>query len=470
MENYLSLITNHFRRVHEKGLANYGPCPSPMWVSSMETSSKVSEKNYVAPTHYRSISAPCGCNLYYDQILLVSSYILSDLTDGKFTEMSDAYVSFFLENCIAKNGLFLWGNHYYWDILKGKVVKFVGEEVPEVVDFEKETGDYHEIRPIPPAWEIFWKISPERTEREIRCFISNSLFDSSGGFNRHADRKKGCAFLESGGIMISSLAWLYSKTGDSSLIEIAEKIINFSYSHRDKNTGLIENNPTVERWDRFVSTTEIGLWGSCLLNAVRWTGKQSWIDIVKSVISAYLKYGYDEKAEKYLGQICVSTGKSPFDYGDRQFKLTPFQPGRYSDTWRQFFPSHDYPLQFAECCLDLHRMTGDEIFRTACFRWAEQIMKDYETYRDKNRILYAERYGRCIHFLWRCWKILHNESFLSKAKFFARQAVENLYESEMFRSHTQQHRYESVDGLGYLFLSLIAIETGNDPEMLGSFW
>ncbi len=129
----------------------------------------------------------------------------------KFTEISDAYVSFFLENCIARNGLFLWGNHYYWDISKGKIVKFVGKEVPEVVNFEKETGDYHEIRPIPPAWEIFWKISPEKTEREIRGFISNSLFDSSGGFNRHADKRKGCAFLESGGIMVGSLAWLYNK-------------------------------------------------------------------------------------------------------------------------------------------------------------------------------------------------------------------------------------------------------------------
>lgn len=470
MTQFTKLINLHFETIFKKNLIFAGS--TPMWKASLNINDGKCENNEKSSTtHYRSINAPSGCNLYYDQILLVSAYVLSKIKgDKSFAEAADRYVNFFLENCVAKNGIFLWGNHYYWDIFRNCVVKFTGSEIPQPVDLEKETGDYHETRPIPPAWDIFWKACPEKTIKEIKNSGINSLFDSKGGFNRHSDRRKGCAFLESGGILVSSFSWLYSKTNDHSLVDIADKIVDFSYSHRDKKTSLVENNPTVERWDKFVSTTEIGLWGNCLLKAAQWTGKHIWIDIVKSAVSAYLEYGYDEDTRKYLGQILVSTGKTPFENNNDTGSQTPYQPGKYSDTWKQFFPSHDYPLQFAECCLELYQITGDELFRVACIRWADQIMDDYTLYKKQNKIIYAERYGRCIHFLWRCWKILKDKKFFDNAKYLTEESIKNLFYKNFFASHTKQNRYDSVDGLGYLFLSLMCMEKDNEVCMMGSFW
>ena len=66
----------------------------------------------------------------------------------------------------------------------------------------------------------------------------DSGFDAdTGGFNRHADGKAGCAFLESGGILVEALAWLYARTGETALLEAADRIAGYSYRHRDPVDG-----------------------------------------------------------------------------------------------------------------------------------------------------------------------------------------------------------------------------------------
>jgi hypothetical protein len=37
----------------------------------------------------------------------------------------------------------------------------------------------------------------------------------------------------------------------------------------------------------------------------------------------------------------------------------------------------------------------------------------------------------------------------------------------MFRSHASEDRYDAVDGVGYLLLALIYLETGKKPDYLG---
>ncbi len=94
--------------------------------------------------------------------------------------------------------MFLWGNHAYYDVFEHKTVPF--------------NNGYHELRPITPAWDIFWERDAQETETYIRTMAKRHVYDpSKGGFNRHDDGRKGHAFLEAGGIMSESLAWLYFK-------------------------------------------------------------------------------------------------------------------------------------------------------------------------------------------------------------------------------------------------------------------
>lgn len=477
-DEFLQYAQAHFDKLLNSGLADSGKDPNRMWMASLDTrTGKYPEDDRRPPDiprrHYRAIDAPHGCSLYWDMPALNAARALSKITkNNRYADAADAYANDFLARCVANNGVFLWGNHYYWNAFDGCVVKFKGEETPEPVDFASETGDYHETRPLPPTWEIFWRISPAQTEREIRAFTANSVFDeNTGGFNRHADRREGCAFLESGGIIAEALAWLFAKTGDESLLKAADRVIDFSFSNRNRTTGLLENNPTGNtRWDKHTSTTEVGLWAGSLLRAEKSAGNPGrWSGKADAAMQSYLNYGYDADEKQYYGRLDISNGepvKGVFS-SEKKELLKKHQPGDYADIWRPLFPAHDYPMPFAESCLNLFILTGNEKYRIASERWAEIIADRMPAVNGKGA--YAEHYGRCIHFLWRCGREL-SETYLETALKLAREAVDALFNNDMFRGHPGEQRYDAVDGVGYLLLALLALSANEEPDMQGSGW
>src|SRR5690606_1439460 len=105
----------------------------------------------------RFIDAPHGSALYWDMPSVVLMYNLEQLTGKEeFRQHADNYIKAFLERCVAANGVFLWGNHYYYNAFIDSTVRFGSQPVP--IDPATETGDMHELRPLVPAWEIFWNI------------------------------------------------------------------------------------------------------------------------------------------------------------------------------------------------------------------------------------------------------------------------------------------------------------------------
>ncbi|MEI6423239.1 MAG: hypothetical protein WCP55_13535, partial [Lentisphaerota bacterium] len=208
---------------------------------------------------YRLIGAPRGSTLYWDQPMIVAAKRLSELTGRpQYAQAADRYVDAFLSRCVSENGMFRWGNHVYYDVFENNIVEF--------------HGGHHELRPITPAWDVFWRHAPEQTATYIRTMSQRHIYNPvTGGFNRHDNGKKGHAFIEAGGILSESLAWLYGKTGDSDLLGTALLIARYSYSHRTPSTGLVPNEPDMGRWDSKVCTSEIGLWAQCLLRAARYT-------------------------------------------------------------------------------------------------------------------------------------------------------------------------------------------------------
>ena len=52
----------------------------------------------------------------------------------------------------------------------------------------------------------------------------------------------------------------------------------------------------------------------------------------------------------------------------------------------------------------------------------------------------------------------------------ASEAIAVLWDGRMFRSHPGEHRYDAVDGMGYLLLALLCLSTGREPNMMGSGW
>lgn len=445
MTTYLPACECHLQRL----TSAISDISGAMWPSVLDVrTGRYPEGDHVPQRVYRLIGAPRGSTLYWDQPMVVAAYGLSELT-GKpqYAQAADCYVDAFLSHCVSENGMFQWGNHEYYDVFERKIIGF--------------SNGYHELRPITPAWDIFWRHAPEKTELYIRTMSNRHIYDpATGGFNRHDDGKKGHAFIEAGGILSESLAWLYGKTGDRDLLEAALRIARYSYRHCDPSTGLVPNEPDMGRWDSKVCTSEVGLWAQCLLRAGHYTASDEFIEMARNAIRAFVDCAYNTESGRYFGQVNVSNGEP----------VVPGEPGywprKHSNPWNtDQWPMHDYPMALAEACLSLHSLTGEEVFLDGVRRWARIAVESSPG--QTGMWAYAESYGRCLHFLTRAGLQLGDERFLAGASQLADEALNRLCENGMVKGYPDGKVYESVDGVGYLFLALMFLETRRNLNLHG---
>jgi len=290
----------------------------------------------------------------------------------------------------------------------------------------------------------------------------------TGEFNRHANQKSEYAFLESGSILVNSLAFLYAKTNDPDLLKQADLLVDYSFSNKNQETGLVINSPARDRWDQHTSTTEIGLWGLNILKATKNIPDDmmnKWVKVVEEAISPWLKYGFDTEKGMFYGALNI-TNAQPIPRTDDY----PYKPDTYADIWNPLFPTHNYPMQFAECCLELYKITNNQIYRESSDRWYKHVLNQLGS--RNNHTLYAENYARVIYFLFHYGRAFNNQEAIDWAEILANEAVSNLFirENQMFRSHTKEMRYDAVDGVGLLYFPLSWLQTGKSSELSQVFF
>jgi len=161
------------------------------------------------------------------------------------------------------------------------------------------------------------------------------------------------------------VAWLYGKTGDADLLDMALRIAGYSYGHRGASTGLVVNEPDMGRWDSKVSTSEAGVWAQSLLRAGEYTAAGAFVEMARGATRSYLEHAYDSTSGCYFGQVAVNDGApvAPEKAG--------YWPRLHTDVWNtDQWPTHDYPMAVAEACLSLYRLTREQPFLDAVQRWA----------------------------------------------------------------------------------------------------
>ncbi|MBX3426208.1 MAG: hypothetical protein KF688_11050 [Pirellulales bacterium] len=473
---YQQLVQRHFDRVLATGLDRYGKDKNSLWLASIDLANggQNEKVDNASRRVYRRIHAPRGSNLYWDLPTLVAAYQLSEKTgDPKYAAACDAYINDFFARCVSQeNGLFLWGNHLWYHVFDDRM--------------EKIGHPAHEARPLPINWEAFWRNSPERTARCIRAFGTHHVTDqTTGSFDRHAkttvavyrptekDVAASYPFLEAGGVIAESLCWLAAKDVEDkdALIETALKVARYSAAQRGEATGLIRNQPVQRRWDYKSASSEVGLWGAMLLRCGELSGNAEFAEIPQPGMLAYLRYGWDAEAGKYFGSVNVEDGQP-----SKPNTSEPFAPTRHSDVWEPLFPTHDYPMEMAEACLDFYEKTGRGEYRAGAERWAEHVRNSlpaqYQQERHSGPMIdgaFASSYGRAIHFLSRAGRILNQPEYRQLAEQVAEEAVGRLYIADIgaFRSHPGEDVADAVDGLGVLFLALMELESGDDGELQG---
>lgn len=448
----------------EYGTDRYGPVKTPMLMATLDPLTRSYPEDdtrqidgVMHSRAYRLIHAPRGSSAYLDQPTITAMLKCSEYTDDdRYSEAAAAYMKDFMERCVSDNGLFFWGNHYYYDAFKDEVIEFLAAPLDAVVIPHGPVGKghhplLHELRPLVPNWDAMYRFNPKAVERHIRTMGELHVFDENGGFNRHSDQKSGCAFLEAGAILVHALCFLYSKTIDKMLVDRAMRVARYSYRHRDPVTGLIVNNPTESRWDGHTATTESGFWSKLLRQSADYIqdcGEEAeeLCNMAKKALKAYLEHGYNTEEKKYYGNLHVEG--IPL-LGTRE---TLFQPDDYSDIWGYLFPAHDYPMVMAMACL--HYANLDKTYETAAHRWAGIVQE--EAWKPSQR--YAENYGRIIIFAAVYAKQFDRPVFMELAWKLASQAVQQLEWNGILVGHQQAKWYDAVDGVGYLLLALLYLE------------
>ena len=233
---------------------------------------------------------------------------------------------------------------------------------------------------------------------------------------------------------------------------MALRIGKYSYDHRGEKTGLIVNEPDKGRWDSKVATTEVGVWARSLLRTHEYTGNGEFLKMAAEGVRAYLKYGFDEEAGRYYGQVDVKTGEH----------VKPKEKGVLARGSIRMFSTAISGLRMiirwglATACVRLAEITSEEVFGEGVRRWVKVVEESLPG--PTERVVYAEQYGRCIDFLLRAARYLGDEAVADKARMVANEAVERLYENGVFQGYPGGHLYESVDGVGFLCLALLSLE------------
>jgi len=130
-KNYIQNFDSHFSKIISNCTDKYGPKNTPLWLSmwNLETNQypfDFSHSDSIPCRVYldRSVDAPGGSTLYWDLPDIAAAVEISKQTGNQnIEEAAKNYVKYYLENSTAKNGIILWGNHYYYDVLLDTTVK-----------------------------------------------------------------------------------------------------------------------------------------------------------------------------------------------------------------------------------------------------------------------------------------------------------------------------------------------------------
>ncbi len=132
----------HYHRVTNELVDRYGEDPTPMWLSSWDLNSETYPFDFSRPDSIpcrvyldRYIDAPAGSTLYWSLPDLSAVVHLSRvIKDPDLLRAAKDFAATYLDRCTNKDGVILWGNHYYYHVIMDTVVKFGSNDHPRAVN------------------------------------------------------------------------------------------------------------------------------------------------------------------------------------------------------------------------------------------------------------------------------------------------------------------------------------------------
>jgi len=431
---YLGPVMGCLDTLIEDCTDTYGSEQSPMFCSLVDLKTHRIPKS--APPLLRqqrkSDRAYPGGNLQHDIFTLLAMYHVSNLTgNDRYAKAADAYLEFFLRRAASVgNGLFPCGEHAFWDFKKEAV-----GGLPYQEDLALVPGEF---------LERLWAINPKATEKHIRQLRMHFLEGDQWLWNRHAqilsDKRpsKPAPFPRHAGFYIYQWAFLYGKTRDPGLLELARKTADANKERSKANLSVIS----------------LGL---SLLRAN------------KELLGDDAIPDWDTFGRECLGPIVEATEDQPKQ--GRILMFVPYgekpQPNRTYGFWDKVYEgSGGYAFVGAEklslMCLCAHRLTESEEHLV----YAKDVCDTYQTLpRPDDEPITPGKFGGLIALSLDLYDLTGDETYLKFARKNADWALDELYSNGLFRAATGKDYYEAANGVGSLLIELIRLHlilNGND--------
>jgi hypothetical protein len=462
-DKYITAVRTCLDNLIECGTDTYGPVKAPIFVSIIDVNTHSCPQNPLPlDEQWRVIRRerrnPAGANLFTDQPLIKSMFLMSELTASrKYSAAADNYIDYYLKNLIDKKGFFWWGYHRHYDVYTDKMTGHL--------------ENWHEIHSgIQIQWERLWAINPEAVKNEIQALWQWQVINKeTGETNRHDDGLKGCDFALSSGSMIEAFAFLYNKTKDKVWSDRAKLLADYYWNLRNKDTNLIAERPNAgaSRFDGSSFATDItGPYCHSLLKTYLITKEDMFKEQAIAYLAAYNKFGFDKQSGKFWGALKLdgSSIKGPRIINS---EYEQYEPRGYLDLWEPYILGSEFPIQTAQCYTLAYRITKNSEMLLAAERFADCIEKTpteaneteiswYAEYKKAfgKQGTYADKYGGTISFFIDMYALTNKPKYLGLAQKFADEAIAKLYVNGLFKGHPAKPYYESIDGVGCLLYSL----------------
>ena len=471
--SYTDYVKEVLDNLIEYGTDRYGEVHTPMLVSIIDIDSLTCPKYPDSLDEYYRVTRrerrnPAGSNMLSDQPLLkVMRWYSNASGNNKYADFASDYERYVLENLIDKKGFVWWGWHRHYDVYKDQM--------------NGHAGNHHEIHALFDIdWESLWTTNPTAVSNEIEAIWNWQVIDKeTGEINRHGDGKKGCDFTMSAGAIITSFAFIYSKTKDSIWLDRALLIANYNWKNRNLETNLLPERPNAgtERFDGSTFVTSIpGLYCYSLLRAYDLTKHKKFLDQSLCFLDAYHSYGYDNDTGKFWGALRLDGTPIPgprffTDNIDSKEGYLANQPRGHLDLWEPYVLGYQYAIYTAQAYVYAYHLSGNEDMLVAAHKFANWIISTppgsresvntwYKGYSDfmGTKGTYAGKYGRTISFMIHLYLLTGDNIYKQEAIKYANEAIDKLYYKGFLRGHPSKNYYEAIDGAGFLLYALLKLD------------
>jgi hypothetical protein len=471
--DYLRYVNQCLDTLIEYGTDRYGPKPTPVLVSILDTETRQCPSDPAALDELwrvgrRDRRNPAGANLLTDQPLLKTLVAVSAVTgEGKYRRFAGNYGSWYLKNLVDDRGFLWWGWHRHYDVYRDELVGHLGNP-----------HEIHAIHSI--AWDQLWQIDPQAVRREIEAIWQWHVVDkTTGEVNRHGDGHRGCDFAMSAGACAWAFAFLHQRTGEPVWLDRAKLLACYYWDRRNSQTDLFADRPNAgaQRFDgsHFV-TSVTGLYCHALLKCYELTGEQVFKDHALAYLRAYRKYGYDPATGRFWGSLRldgtpVAGPRLLSPQGSAREEYGVYEPRGYLDLWQPYVAGYEHPLPTAQVYAFASALTNDPAMLDTARLFAKLIEANlpprscladtwYRGYAERfaPEGTYAGLYGQTVSFLLHLYLLTGEPHYVRLARDTADDAIARLFHNGLFRGHPAKPYYEAVDGVGYLLYALLELD------------